>query len=253
MAQRPLSKQQEAFIREYLVSLNASDAYRRAGYKSKSPNVDGPALLANPRIAEAIAQATQQRFERLDLDADALIKRAETILKADARQLTGHHIGACRYCWGIDHEYQWKTPREWREADEEAEKRDKPSPSQAGGYGYRITRKPNPDCPECSGLGIPYTQFADTRDLSGDALLLFEGVKETRNGIEIQMASKQAAFDLLAKHHGLAVNRHEVTGKDGKPIQHDVKVKAKVVLVPPKVEAPTETRPLKPDPGDAPC
>lgn len=253
MAQRPLSKQQQAFIREYLLSLNAADAYRKAGYKSKSPQVEAAKLLTKPNIAQAVAEATQQRFERLELDADALIKRAEAILQADARQLTGHHIGACRYCYGLSHEYQWKTQREWREACDEAEMRDKPLPSEAGGYGYRITNKPNPDCPECAGLGIPYTHFADTRDLSGDALLLFEGVKETRNGIEIQMASKQAAFDLLAKHRGLAVTKHELTGKDGKPIQHDVKVKAKVVLVPPKVEAPVEVRPIKADPGDAPC
>ena len=64
------------------------------------------------------------------------------------------------------------------------------------------------------------------------------------------MASKQASFDLLAKHHGLLVQKHEVTGKDGKPIEHDVKVKARVVMVPPKMQAPIETRPIPKD-GEA--
>lgn len=53
---KQLNPKQEAFIREYLISSNASDAYRRAGYKSKSPDVDGPALLGNPGIAAIIAE-----------------------------------------------------------------------------------------------------------------------------------------------------------------------------------------------------
>lgn len=59
------------------------------------------------------------------------------------------------------------------------------------------------------------------------------------------MASKEKAFDILARIHRLLVGRHEYTGKDGAPIAHDHKVKARVILVPPKVEAPLETRPLQ--------
>lgn len=77
-AARPLSVKQKAFVREYLVSLNASDAYRKAGYKAANANVDGPKLLANPRIAEVIAVQAKDRFDRLGIDADALLKRAET-------------------------------------------------------------------------------------------------------------------------------------------------------------------------------
>lgn len=249
-------------MREYLVSLNASDAYRKAGYRAKDANVAGPRLLADVRIAAEIARQNSERMERLGIEADDLLRRAQTILEADARELTEHHIGACRYCWGIENQFQWKTEREFRHAHLAAKLKlpKKPTldqraalPDDDGGYGYRITKKPNPECPECSGLGIPYSRFADTRDLSKDAAILFEGVKEGKDGIEIKMASKQAAFDLLAKHHGLAVQKHEVTGKDGKPIEHDHKIKARVVLVPPKVAAPIETRPLpNPDEGEQP-
>ena len=60
------------------------------------------------------------------------------------------------------------------------------------------------------------------------------------------MASKGKAFDILTLIHRLFVDRHEHTGKGGAPIAHDHKVKARVILVPPKVEAPRETRPVLP-------
>nr|RDS95582.1 terminase small subunit [Cereibacter sphaeroides f. sp. denitrificans] len=208
-----LTARQEAFVREYLIDLNATQAAIRAGYSAKTAEAIGSENLRKPLIAAAIAEAQAARFERLELDADALLARAATILQADPRELTAHHVGACRYCWGVDHEYQWKTLREWREECDKAEEAGKPLPSDAGGFGYRLTEKPNPACPECAGLGIPYTRFADTRDLSAAAALLFEGVKETRNGIEFIMASKEKAFDVLAKHKGLLKEKveHDVT------------------------------------------
>ena len=74
---------------------------------------------------------------------------------------------SCRYCLGIDHAFQWKTQREYLVAlaaataklgdDLPPDPKTDPSwPDPAGGTGYRLTNAPNPDCPECSGLGIPY-------------------------------------------------------------------------------------------------
>lgn len=223
---KKLTPKEALFVAEYLVSLNASEAYRKAGYKGKNANQGGYEILMKPHIQAAIAKEQAERFDRINLNGDDLLRRAGTILTADARKLTSHHIGSCRYCWGVEHHFQWKTEREWLAEDAENEP--------LGGFGYRITNKPNPDCPECSGLGEPYTVFADTDDLPEDVAILFEGVKETRQGKEILMASKQAAFDTLAKHHNLLITKHELTGKDGKPIAHDVKVRAKVVMVPPK-------------------
>ena len=239
---KKLTPKEELFVAEYLISLNASDAYRRAGYKGKNANVEGHRILTKPYIQSAIGKAQAERFERIKLNGDDLLRRAETVLMADARKLTSHHIGSCRYCWGVEHHYQWKTEREWLAEDPEKEPN--------GGFGYRITNKPHPDCPECSGLGEPYTVFADTDDLPEDVAVLFEGVKETRHGKEIVMASKQAAFDTLAKHHNLLITKHELTGKDGKPISHDMKVTAKVVMVPPKDESVVEVKKIPKGEGE---
>ena len=47
-----------AFVREYLVDLNASRAARDVGYAAKSASVEGSRLLAN---AEVQAEITRQR------------------------------------------------------------------------------------------------------------------------------------------------------------------------------------------------
>ena len=236
---------------EYLTGLSATQAAVRAGYAKAGAKVTAHKLLTNANVIAEIARQSEDRFRRLRINADDLIGRATAILLADPRALTAHHIGPCRYCWGIGHEYQWKTPREFRDALALAAVEGKPEPTDTGGYGYRIDGHPNPDCPECCGLGRPRAVFADTRNLSPEAAILFEGVEETRDGIRIKMASKEKAFDILARVHRLIVSHHEHTGKNGKPIEHDHKVKARVILVPPKVAAPVEVRPIDLPPGSS--
>lgn len=241
-----LTKRQLAFVMEYLTDLNATQAAIRAGYARSGAKVTGHRLLTHANVAAEIARQSEWRFRKLSIKADDLIHRAATILTTDPRTLTGHHIGPCRYCWGIDHEYQWKTPREYRDALALAAVEGKPEPTEAGGYGYRIDGHPNPDCPECCGLGRPRAVFADTRNLSPQAAILFEGVEETRDGLKIKMASKEKAFDFLARVLRLFTEHHEHTGSNGKPIKHQQKAKARVILIPPKAEASVKTRPLRP-------
>lgn len=253
MSGSKLRAKEKAFVREYLSDFNGTQAAIRAGYSAKTAGQAATRLLKNVHIRSAIQEQVAERFNRLDITADTLLARAATVMQTDVRQLTSHHIGACRHCHGFDFAFQWRTSREFHEAlrayerkSEAAQEREEP-PSDHGGYGYRRTARPNPACPECDGLGEPYVVFADTRDLSPEAAVLFEGVEETRNGLKFLLASKQAAFDTLAKYHGLATQKVEHTGKDGKPIEHAVT--AKVVVVPAKVPASSTTRPL-PDEDD---
>src|ERR1019366_3591949 len=67
---KPLSAKQEAFIREYLIDMNATAAAARSGYKQ--PNKQGPRLLVNVGIAARI--------------------RAELAKLADAAGLTPNRI-----------------------------------------------------------------------------------------------------------------------------------------------------------------
>lgn len=123
-----------------------------------------------------------------------------------------------------------------------AETEYRPRPSNEGGFGYNITIRPKHDCPECNGLGSRYLWFADTRDLSPQAQILFEGVKQTKGGLEIVQASKAAAFKLLATHLGLMTKRHEVGGKNGNTIE--ISCRTRVIIVPAKVPAEMSKRDL---------
>ena len=69
-----LTPKQAAFVEEYLVDLNASAAYRRAGYAGNNANVNGPALMGKHRIAEAIAKGQEERRQRTHATQDDVVR-----------------------------------------------------------------------------------------------------------------------------------------------------------------------------------
>lgn len=66
-----LTAKQERFVAEYLLSLNATDAARKAGYSHAT--TQGPRLLENVGVAEAIASAQAERAERVKVDQDYVL------------------------------------------------------------------------------------------------------------------------------------------------------------------------------------
>lgn len=74
-APRKLTPKQEQFVREYLIDLNATQAAIRAGYSAKMAGKLGPALIGNPRIAEAVQQKLADREKRSSITADWVLKR----------------------------------------------------------------------------------------------------------------------------------------------------------------------------------
>lgn len=81
----PLNDRQRRFVAEYLKDLNATQAYRRAGYEG-SDNVcavEAARLLRNPQIAEAIALAQYQRAKRLHIKADAVLEELVLLYGSD--------------------------------------------------------------------------------------------------------------------------------------------------------------------------
>jgi hypothetical protein len=249
-----LTKKQQIFVREYLLSLNASDAYRKAGYSQKNADVNAARMLVNDRVAAAIAEEMEKRAAKLQIEADDVLRRLWIEATADRRELTEHRIGSCRYCWGFEYHYQWKTEREYRQAVEqwrllpEKAREIAQRPTDDGGYGYRLARPHNPECPECDGLGRPFTVFADTSTMSPEAAAIFGGVKETKDGKQFVIADRSRALELVGKHLGMFKDLSEVTGKNGGPIEHSVK--AKIVKVPAKEAAVVTTRDLMVDEDD---
>jgi phage terminase small subunit len=88
-----LTPKQQAFVREYLIDLNATGAAIRAGYSAATATVAGARLLANVKVKLAIDAAMLERSERTKIDADWLLKRLSDEAVADANDLydnTGH-------------------------------------------------------------------------------------------------------------------------------------------------------------------
>jgi phage terminase small subunit len=69
-----MTPKQEAFVREYLVDLNATQAAIRAGYSAKTARQTAAEYLAKPDIAAAVQKAMDERAERTEITADYVLK-----------------------------------------------------------------------------------------------------------------------------------------------------------------------------------
>lgn len=197
------------FIRQFLVHQNAARAYREAGYK------DGPGtrqsahrLLTSADIQARIGEAREGLLATLDVTVENVVRRFRDIAFADIASIVGLHIEACRFCYGIGHAYQWRTPQEYhvsrtktRAGFGSGNSKEAEVPPE-GGYGYDASLPPNQDCPECGGDGIPRIVFKDTRLFTDSERAVFAGVVETRYGVNYRFHDRMAALLELAKRIG---------------------------------------------------
>lgn len=161
---KKLSPKQQRFVEEYLIDLNATQAYRRAGYSVKSEAaaaVEGHKLLRNPKIAKAIQEGMDARSERTQVTADRVLQELARIGFADPRMVMS---------WG-----------------------------------------PN---------GVV---LRDSSELTEDEAAIVSEVSETRTesggSLKVKLNDKLSALEKLGKHLDLFKERHEHTGKDGRPIE----------------------------------
>ncbi|MBX9028318.1 terminase small subunit [Enterobacter ludwigii] len=201
-----LTAQQRLFVAEYLKDNNAARAASRAGYSKKSAEQIGYQLLHKTSVAQAIAQQQKASIARTLGSADEVLAQMWQLATFDANQLSQYRRGACRYCWGFGHQYQWRDAVEFEEKRLEAVERDRREPVDSGGYGYDHNKEPNPECPRCNGDGIGQPYFPDTRKLPAASRLAYSGVKLGKNGVEITAISRERMFEAVMKRLGLADN-----------------------------------------------
>ncbi|EKP1097166.1 terminase small subunit [Enterobacter hormaechei] len=199
-----LTAQQRLFVAEYLKDNNATQAAIRAGYSKKTAREQSSRLLSNVKVAQAIARQQKASIARTLGSADEILAQMWQLATFDANQLSQYRRGACRYCWGFGHQYQWRDMVEFEEKRLEATERDKREPVDVGGYGYDHNREPNPECPRCNGDGIGQPYFPDTRKLPAASRLAYSGVKVGKNGVEITAISRERMFEAIMKRLGLA-------------------------------------------------
>ncbi len=100
-----LTDKQKMFCREYLVDLNATQAAIRAGYSDKTARSQANRLLTNVDIEKRIQELMNNRSDRLDVDADYVLKRLVDIDQMDVLDIL-HDDG------GIKPIHEW--PKVWR-------------------------------------------------------------------------------------------------------------------------------------------
>lgn len=82
-----LTAKQQAFVDEYAVDLNATQAAIRAGYSKSNADKIGPELLGKTRVAAAVQAALAERRERVQLKADNVLRELARIAFFDIRSL----------------------------------------------------------------------------------------------------------------------------------------------------------------------
>ena len=75
-----LTNQQQRFVEEYLLDLNASDAAIRAGYKHRQC---GRRLMTVEKVLDAVQAAKAERSQRTQVNADYVLKRLVEIDQMD--------------------------------------------------------------------------------------------------------------------------------------------------------------------------
>ena len=233
-----LHRDHQVFVDEYLIDMNAAAAALRSGYQNPQVGLD---LLNSDDIKAAVHERREMLTgERVASGALFVLGKVWDVATADARELVEHWRVPCRYCWGLNGQYQFTKSEAdrllraheyghngtafealWPAGNAEyayyiAGKEGLPFDAQ-GGDGYTSRRDPNQTCSECHGLGISMHFIADTRKLSPAARQLYRGVRIGQGKIEILMANQDAARDILAKHYNVGVEKKELFVRTADP------------------------------------
>jgi phage terminase small subunit len=162
MTKRQLNPLRQRFVDEYIVDLNATQAYIRAGYKctKETARRNASLLLTNNDVKDAIFARQSRMQAKAEVRQEDIIRELRRIAFGDRRSLMS---------WGPD--------------------------------GVRLR---------------------DSDELSDDEAAAVAEISETTSkdggSIKIKTHDKVRALELLGKHLGTFIERHELTGKDGAPL-----------------------------------
>lgn len=94
--QKPLTPKQAAFVREYLVDLNAAAAARRAGFADSVANSRAPEWVGKTRdgcpedyrhVWDAVQEAIGKRAEKVEINAQWVLDRAVQIVERTLQEV----------------------------------------------------------------------------------------------------------------------------------------------------------------------
>lgn len=174
-----LTAKQRAFVREYLIDLNATQAAIRAGYSADSASEQGYQLLRKTSVAEAISAAMALRAKRLDITADRVLQELAKIGFSDIRKVV-----------------KWQSALVTEE--------DNPD----GG-----------DIAVVKTIVTNQVQLVASEDLDDEtAASVSEISQNVGGGMKIKLYDKRAALVDIGRHLGMFKDKIEHSGEGGGPV-----------------------------------
>lgn len=84
-----LTLKQQRFANEYCVDLNATAAYRRAGYNAQGNSAEAAAsrLLSNVKVRQAIHEKEKMVANRLEVNTENVLRETSALAFSDIRKL----------------------------------------------------------------------------------------------------------------------------------------------------------------------
>lgn len=212
-----LTDRERLFAVEYVKDFDAKRAARAAGYSQKTQPWQ---ILKRERVQTAINEAVETRLMAKGLTGEDVLRIWTEIVLFDVNELVEFRRIPCECCY-----QQTDTPgmtlKRYSERKKEHDRiraallRQNPEndigefPSARTFAFIDPNGYPDPDCPVCHGLGEPFVVMKDTRNLSPVARLMYEGVKQSKDGFEMLMFSKERALENLAKALGVFRDKEE--------------------------------------------
>lgn len=218
---KPLNAREALFVDAFMLDPNPQAAALAAGYSATVARskayvwVSDSKTNEKPHVRDEVRRRQAERAKRVEVKADAVLTFWNDAMNADPNDLVEYRRVPCRHCYGEGGRFQM-TPAE----DEErrrAHAKDvaayehirkpgwaaMPDYDPMGGAGYDKRKPINPDCTECHGSGTGEMLVKDTRHLTPEALSIYAGVKQTKDGVEIKLHDKAAIAERVARHLGM--------------------------------------------------
>src|SRR4051794_11202190 len=83
-----LTAKQAAFVRHYLLTMNATEAAKLSGYSAKTAKTIGSTLLTNVNVAAAVKSHRERLADRYDVKLDRVVRELARIAFSDVLDFT---------------------------------------------------------------------------------------------------------------------------------------------------------------------
>lgn len=216
-----LNEQQQKLVLAYLKTGNKSEAKRIAGMEY------GRDPFKSVNVRRAVNEGMRPKFDKAGISFEKHLEYVASIAYGDPSEIAEIVKVNCRFCHGVNHEYQFKDSeyadllekdmKEFMKVNNIVGRATKqtlieeygyqPLPTK-GGLGFNSFNEPDAMCPECYGEG----QDQIVVHPSATTHPLFAGVSyDKNNNLIVKFRNQDAALEHMSRLMGFLIDKTEVT------------------------------------------